>query len=638
MARAIRWQIPFVSLSEIHYTINIYAEGWTGSITTLTPATEPFVVEENNDYSLLEVIRSKTGYISFIRYDSTDIDSIQPSTLTDRYIELKRDSTVVFRGYLQPQSFDSKLNYASTGNPGEPISIAFVSALGIIDDIMFDKITTPQSMTLMGVLTLALAKMNGNEGGYFYQKVIFPSGNGYDNILLNTYISSLIISPLSDSNIHGIDLTLAECFEQKSIGYFLNGLAHAFGCMVHEVADTLVFSRFDWKGTNANYQQYTVGSTSTTTINNPGDVTLAPSCLIEGENNMQTIRPLREMRINYEGDTDVNYKMNFQHCKRVSGYDSYQYFGLAVNRPVLTDEVNIPYIRESCSISATNGRPIYTGGYAIAYGSGSLQEMALFCFNAENSGHSYATGDTLLEYGFFGYIGRQATLSIEAKWGDTIKLECPDLGSFNFAIFHIRVSANGKYLNSNGEWQNTATNCASVSLNTLKDKNNLYSLTIPTLNDSGILLPLKVTIIKGEGLGSGQSHYVFAITSINLSYSPTSNVTDYIYEGSFSNTEILKGDGQEEDDIDVNFSPYTTNSHSLYPTTIYSKPEYRYMFKRQRVLTICYPGAMPLSSEALLYLQMSVFKSIKCRITEIKYDPWNEKTTVTLHASETLQN
>ena len=137
-------------------------------------------------------------------------------------------------------------------------------------------------------------------------------------------------------------------------------------------------------------------------------------------------------------------------------------------------------------------------------------------------------------------------------------------------------------------------------------------------------------------LGSFKANYLVAFSDVSLSYSATSNVSDYVYEGSSRNPQVLKGDGLEEDSIDVPFSPYVLNSHSLYPQIGYNIPEYKYMFKPQRIIRITIPGDMPTEPEYLLYLQKTMFKGTPYRITAISYDPWNDERTLTMHNSETL--
>ena len=59
MAKAIKWQIPFASLSGTLYRLDIYAEGYSGDPIQLTAGESPFVTEEDSseDSSLLSAPR-----------------------------------------------------------------------------------------------------------------------------------------------------------------------------------------------------------------------------------------------------------------------------------------------------------------------------------------------------------------------------------------------------------------------------------------------------------------------------------------------------------------------------------------------------------------------------------------------------
>ena len=198
------------------------------------------------------------------------------------------------------------------------------------------------------------------------------------------------------------------------------------------------------------------------------------------------------------------------------------------------------------------------------------------------------------------------------------------------------MEANGKYLSSDGTWVTSVANAAQINLRTLKENGDqLFTLDISSYGITEQVFPLKVSIVQST-LGSYPTNYLVAFSDVSLSYSATSNVSDYVYEGTNRNPQVLKGDGLEEDSIDVPFSPYFLNSHSLYPQIISNIPEYRYMFKPQRIIRITIPGDMPTDPEYLLYLQKTMFKGTPYRITAISYDPLNDERTLTMHNSETL--
>ena len=57
MAKAIKWQIPFASLSGTLYRIDIYAEGYSGDPIQLTAGESPFVTEEDSSEDFFAPIR-----------------------------------------------------------------------------------------------------------------------------------------------------------------------------------------------------------------------------------------------------------------------------------------------------------------------------------------------------------------------------------------------------------------------------------------------------------------------------------------------------------------------------------------------------------------------------------------------------
>ena len=61
MAKAVRWRVPFVSLSGTKYEIEIYDEGYTGEAVTLQAGETPFVTDEDATDDFFAPIRTQTG-------------------------------------------------------------------------------------------------------------------------------------------------------------------------------------------------------------------------------------------------------------------------------------------------------------------------------------------------------------------------------------------------------------------------------------------------------------------------------------------------------------------------------------------------------------------------------------------------
>lgn len=153
MSRAKRWSMTFAAKNGIVYTVNIYDEGWTGSVTTLIPSAVPFETQENNDNNAFIPVRTSTGYLRFMVEDLAIIDEIMCTSVNDRYVELITVSggttTVHWQGYMQSQTFQAKWD-----REGYEIEFPIVSALGILSDMPFTP--TGQAYTIGYILRNAL--------------------------------------------------------------------------------------------------------------------------------------------------------------------------------------------------------------------------------------------------------------------------------------------------------------------------------------------------------------------------------------------------------------------------------------------------------------------------------------------------
>ena len=147
-SRGIRWQIQFKSFKGYNCYVNIYLEGFTGTPSQLTGGEVPVYFEEDDNDDLLKVVRVKTGYISFIEETYGQWSAVFPSTNLDRYVEILYNSQIVFRGFLQAQTFEN--NWES--GPRE-IQIPIISTLGVTQSVHFNP-------TALGYETLRTGRLH----------------------------------------------------------------------------------------------------------------------------------------------------------------------------------------------------------------------------------------------------------------------------------------------------------------------------------------------------------------------------------------------------------------------------------------------------------------------------------------------
>ena len=601
-----KWRTTFMSVNNRLYTANIKVYGYTGSVITLTADTDPLTLE-----------------------DSIDVADIFPTTsITERYVEILEGSTVIFRGYVQAQEFSRMGNYATTGNPPQSVSIPIISPLGLIDDLEFEKVTSPTDFTLWELLKICLYKLGGNPGGVAatpYTYVYFPHVAGSSALLKELKLPSLVISPYSDDNTHNFLTTVADCFDVVEISYFIEGLCRCFGCMVHDTPDALVFTKFDYTGSSVRYDL--LGST--TNVAQPGDLTLAPSIVFDGGIEIAQIAPLRKLTCQYDGDRDTSLDMNFQHCSRNRGFDNAYQRNLVANEPILTSEISAPYLQSSCSINFQNGVPTVRGTYLIAYGEGdNMREMAVINYETEDtSGHNWAANDMLLKTMFLGYFGTDMTLTVKFEWGVNMNLECPQSVPYIDRYIYMTIKNGSKYLNDSNQWVSTQFK-RMIGAWELETSKGVLTMSIPSTGMETI--PIEVTFYEYD-MREFEPMTCLAITELTLKGEAADPVTEYISEGSNPKEYVLKGNGIDEQDISIAFSCYgQKNSHMLFPSVGFSRPQYPYMFRKRQQVKVAYQDYMGGKINPDLYMRNVVWKGTTMRVISANYSADYEQTTLTL--------
>lgn len=634
MAMGIKWRTTFMSVNNTQYIVDIYKDGWTGSVTELTPATDALTIEEEDDSDLLTVIRYKTGYVSVMAGDSIDVADIFPTGVLDRPVRVTEvfgnTQRVIFHGYVQVQEFNRYGNYATTGNPPDVVQIPVISPLGLIYDIEFDKVTTPQDYTLLAVLKTALNKIRPYTL-YTYAYVPNVAASSAGSILKGLRMSSLVINPFSDDNIHTSGLTVADCFQTTSVGYFIEGLCRCFGFMVHETEDSVVFTRMDRVDS---YFRYNVQTFAETTVSAPSGYTLAPTEVMADGIDITQIAPLRKLTCSYDGDRDTELKMSFQHCMRYKGTNNYDRKSVVCNNPVLSTEWYVPYLlASSCVIDADPGRPTKNGVYLMALGEDSLQEMLMINYRS-GSGHTWATGDIIARYTFYGYFGTEMTLNIDFKWGGNINLDCPnDIEAPSSTQHYIRLTIkNGsKYYRYNtstgtGSWQSSPF-YIDIYYNGIVQSNGHLSLPLP---DTGMeTIPIEMTFTE-QNMRDSLSR-IIAITKLSISGKADDPGNRYINEGSNLGEYVLEGGGIDDEDISIAFACYgQKNSHMLFPPVSFAQPRYPYMFNRRQQVRVTFMGRMRDYADYLAYMRTVTWKGTGMRLIAASYSADSEQTTMIL--------
>lgn len=104
------WKIPFKSKGGTSYEIQI---GGASSNTTLIGGATPIITQEDNSDDFFKPVRTQSGYIQIadkLTNGQRTFNWLQvmPSNAVDRPVYLMQGNEIVWRGYLQPQSFSGQ--------------------------------------------------------------------------------------------------------------------------------------------------------------------------------------------------------------------------------------------------------------------------------------------------------------------------------------------------------------------------------------------------------------------------------------------------------------------------------------------------------------------------------------------------
>lgn len=326
-----RWTIPFVSRQSKQCRIDIYDPSWSGAVTELSTnnanspgvaAEDPFYFEEDDDEDLLRVVRYKTGYINLIETTFGGLDDLYATTAKNRYVEVYYNSYLVFRGYIQPQTFEN--DWSAT--PRE-VNLPVISPLGLLDGNW--TFTPEQSVADKNIGYYMKKIINAVNFSEFdiYQTVTFPNmySDGCPDFL------GTIRSTVACEDNPDFSQALASSNPYKGINFmeFLEGICNAFGWICHDMPGYILFTKFDHEG--AYYYKY-VNVLDQNSYNDdvtddktaPLDISnfLSPS---SDDAKVTLIRPLRLVAVSGNGEALSSIKAEFKRTAISSSSPIYTY-------------------------------------------------------------------------------------------------------------------------------------------------------------------------------------------------------------------------------------------------------------------------------------------------------------------------
>jgi hypothetical protein len=410
MARVKRWTVPFMSFNGTSCHVDIFDEDWTGSVTTLIGAANPFEYEEDNDEDLLNgVLRYRSGYLRIVEETYGDLDALYPATNTDRYIEFYYGENLDFVGFIMAQEFDNDW----VSGP-RIIELPVVSPLGLAAGTTLDWTqfvatgNIPQWLTIRKMINRAFTALNGAYEGFYFPK--YHTSQYGDSIVMDKlFLNTLVPVPFGNTYFKaGVSGDLTGIYDPRTVADLLTTICTGFGVILHDGTDYPVFQRVDWEGVYVKF-----GLSSTATPVEQGLIDLTAIAEVASADNMQSVvQPLSRIEVTLEGEENYE-EMTMDRCHGYDRPSALENYELCTNRPNIDDFVGTFGTYISLDQYGRIGEGIVS---LAAVGSNSLSEMILY-----QASTSWEGGRFIASYTFFDWWGDDGRLQFTFKYGESVE-------------------------------------------------------------------------------------------------------------------------------------------------------------------------------------------------------------------------
>lgn len=234
MAKNIRWQIPFVSLTGTRYRVDIYDEG-TFTPVQLTAGPTPFVTDEDASDDFFAPVRTQTGTLQVCTLlpGTTDqyitLDDLLPANNIARPVRLlnldNSPNTIEWQGFLSCEAYSQDY----TGIP-QILDLPVISVLEAMDSIEVELNEDMAFKKILGHVAYAMKAIETKSGMSLFSSVH-----------VSTYVEDAITSQYFYNNVYfkaeelisGDNITVE--VHSISCKTILEQVAKFFGCSWREV-------------------------------------------------------------------------------------------------------------------------------------------------------------------------------------------------------------------------------------------------------------------------------------------------------------------------------------------------------------------------------------------------------------------
>lgn len=611
------WTLNFKSLAGVSCQLTITSSGSGGG--TLTGADVPFLMDEDNSTSLLNVIRTRTGVIRLVETENGELDGLRPTTNTSHAVEFYYGNDLQFSGYIQPSNYESEWVEAP-----RILEFAVASPLSLADSTYFYEYDPPRQLTIKEVMEDICARMGVT---YF----TYPVESG---VSINDKINSLVLCPYNskypESRRYPIIPPAEEepIFTPMPVSYGIEGICRAYRWICHDEPDNIVF--VPASGYATTFRKVNASSGTTTQLTR-SDINLDSYTVVSDAGTESTIMPLSKVTIKYDGYIPTC-RLPFDHCSFTGVIAPSGSFGNVPDNSfscgflhLETDEIEGYYYYSTRII---NDNLEDYGAYLVSGGMGDeLTEQLLIKMN-----NGWCGQGVFLTFKFYDHPVGDLILKMRWKWTDT-NGGLSDLGNptrpalFSPVIIHALIDCGGYHYTGNGVYPYWTTSYYPsydyyVPVE-LKDNGDFECYIHDCPNDIPLTIGLAIPL-NSQNLPPVANGEPFAIDNFSIEPAKTRFAK---YTEPVDNSDVVQNTTPAVEEASVSF-PLTfwrQNSNMIGSGNEVGKPNMSHMFSTRHCVR---PDLQYQSSQ--FHLDRYQLDGMNYIIIGYSLDPINDKFTPTL--------
>ena len=260
MSKAIRWQVPFASISGTQYRVDIYDEDdgtWSG-VTTLQAGETPFVTSEDDSDDYFAPVRTQTGTLQICTLlpdgGRISLDDLLPANNIARpvrLINLSNSNAIEWQGFLSSEMYNQP--YSSIPNN---LSIPVISVLSAMASVQLTTATYTGTMKVWDVLIDAIQEIDNACG---MQQFEYLHCSQTDIDFLNKYIDTSALFSIEEV-VNGMSTSYN--VEGITAQEFISRICTFMGWVAREIGNEIYLERV---GETIGMERRTIETTPTMT-------------------------------------------------------------------------------------------------------------------------------------------------------------------------------------------------------------------------------------------------------------------------------------------------------------------------------------------------------------------------------------